>query len=152
VYDVGPFVVLTSFDFGYGIGQLTNPRPTVAQLWNWAENVAEAVRRLDAFRANALVYQHQVQAGLPWDAQTGGVPPALPGPQPMAPAFTVDQLDLEMWSRYNSGFRYHSYDPVTNSWRPRLAPPAPANTGSAYAETLAAVKQQVLAGMPPAGW
>jgi hypothetical protein len=151
-YRLGPLPVLHTSDNGIGIGQLTNPVPTERQVWHWAANAAEMVARLNPFRANALVYQKQVQNGLPWTAKTGGSPPNEGVAYPGAPNFTADQLDLEMWARYNGGYRYHDYDPPTNTWVRRIPAPRGAKTSLPYADALLALRQQVDRGVFPAGW
>ncbi len=156
-YRAGPLTVLRSFDNGYGIGQLTKrPPPTLSQLWNWKENVQNSLARLNSFRNDALTYLSQVRNGDPWIwdpargvGATGGNPPNEGTSYPNAPNFTADQLDLEMWSRYNSGYRYHNYNPASNSWVRRL-PGAVA--GLVYADELLAVRNNVNAGNPPGGW
>jgi hypothetical protein len=148
---VGPHTVLRADDDGYGIGQLTNPHPTSRQLWDWRDNVADSVARLDRFRADALTYAGQVREGLPWNAATGRAPwPANEGQAfPDAPDFTEDQLDLEMWARYNSGRRYHDYDPASGQWWRQTHP----STGiTVYAPELLAMRQQVEGGTLPRGW
>jgi hypothetical protein len=135
VYNIGPFTVLVHVDpggtFGYGIGALTIPSPNVQQVWNWVENVTASLAHLNGNIADAQVFRAANVA---------------------APNFTADQLDLEMWCRYNSNRAYHDFDPVTNSWiRGAAAPPARVR-GQAYADTCLNIRNQVAAGLPPAGW
>jgi hypothetical protein len=137
---------------GYGIGQLTTPPPTSDQLWNWTANLGAALDLLQVLRIDAVAYQQQVQTGAPWDTQTGGQAPNEGIAYPTAPDFTGDELDLEMWARYNGGYRYHNYDPIAGSWIRRLPAGQGAGTSLPYAEALAKLKAQVLAGNPPAGW
>jgi IPT/TIG domain len=138
---------------GYGIGQLTtDPVPSTQELWDWYANVDSAYAKLLQLRDDAIVYQHQVQQGLPWTSQTGGKPPNEGTAYPDAPDFTDNQLDLEMYARYNGGYRYHNYNPPTQAWQRRLAPGQDVGTSLPYAHEVEAVKEQVLAGNYPAGW
>jgi hypothetical protein len=120
--------------------QLTSGVIPINQLWNWQANVNEGEARADACTANAQTYNDQVQQGLHWTGATGGAPPNEGVAYPDAPEFTVEQLDRETWSRYNSGYRYHNYDSVNNKWVPRSAT-AP---GSGYADDLATRRDAIL--------
>jgi hypothetical protein len=139
---------------GYGIGQLTTtPVPTIEELWSWVANVDSAVSKLLGLRQNAVTYQEQVQQGLPWTGETGGDPPHEGTAYPDAPDFTDDQLDLEMYARYNGRFRYHNYDPITGTWVRRIPVGGQdATTSLPYADQVEMVKHAVLAGNDPAGW
>jgi len=149
---VGPQTVLRAADDGYGIGQLTIPRPRSRELWDWQANATDSIARLDGFRADAMLYVQQVRDGSSWTAATGVRPPSPPNEGqafPDAPDFTEDQLDLEMWARYNSGRRYHDYNPATGQWQRQTS----ASTGlTVYAPELLAMRQQVAAGNLPRGW
>jgi hypothetical protein len=81
-----------------------------------------------------------------------GNPPNAGVAYPGAPNFTADQLDLEMWARYNGGYRYHNYDPSTNTWVRRIPAPSGANTSLPYADAQLTMRQQVDLGVFPAGW
>lgn len=157
-FTVGPDLVLAAADAGFGIGQLTDGPPSIDQLWNWLTNVEDIVPRLESARGNAEDYVRAVQAGtvIPRRAWgTGKMPPIKPKPQPGAPSMTADQLDLEMWSRYNSGWRYHNYHPKTKTWERRIpvpAPPAKDRTGCGYADGCMAVRHLVENGSLPPGW
>ena len=81
---------LKSFDNGYGICQLTTPRPTFVQVWNWKSNVEGGLALFDAKRAAASAYLGQ-----------GGR------------TYTDDQLLREAICRWNGG-SYHDWTP--NGW------------------------------------
>jgi hypothetical protein len=156
-YVGGPHPPLRGLDpkgtVGYGAGQLTvDPEPTVEELWNWAANVDSAYTRLMGLREDAVVYQQQVQQGLAWTGQTGGDPPHKGTAYPDAPDFTDDQLDLEMYARYNGRYRYHNYDPATMTWVRRLPVGQDKDTSLPYADEVESVKEEVLAGHYPVGW
>ena len=140
-YEVGPFSVLRSVDEGYGLGQLTNtPIPSSQELWNWKLNALAIIDRAITALNDTLAYRNQVVNGLPWDGQTGGTPetPAEGVAAPDASPFTFDQIDMEVWARYNGGFRYHNWDPEEGQWVERPNNPAPGqSTGNDYAELLA---------------
>jgi hypothetical protein len=139
---------------GYGIGQLTvDPVPETEELWSWFANVDSAVAKLLGLRQNASTYQQQVQQGLSWTAETGGDPPHEGTAYPDAPDFTDDELDLEMYARYNGRYRYHNYDPIAGLWVRRIPLGGnDATTSLPYADQLLSLKKQVIAGQNPAGW
>lgn len=132
----GPFSVLHSGDNGLGIMQLTAGQIQINHLWNWRDNVNDGESRANGFTAAADAYNNQVQLGQQWTGVTGGIPPNEGMAFPNAPEFNADQLDRETWARYNSGFRYHDYDPIQNAWVNRN-PTAPGNN---YADDLATRK------------
>ncbi len=124
----GPFTVLRTPDNGFGIMQLTAGSIPINQLWNWQANVDEGESRIDGFTTAANTYNDQVQQGLLWNGTTGGSPPNEGTAYPNASEFTADQLDRETWARYNSGYRYHDYDPNAGAWVNRDA----GDIGSGY--------------------
>jgi hypothetical protein len=151
---LGPFVdspapVLRRGD-SFGTGQLDDPSPTISELWNWRDNVATSIARLERFRLDALEYQRQIQTGQPWNAATGTLDPPPPDQgiaHPEATPFTTDQLDLEMWSRYNGGRRFHDWDGQT--W---VRQPSTNTAVTVYAPALLELRRRVEAGDLPAGW
>jgi hypothetical protein len=148
----GPAPVLRSASNSFGAGQLDTPPPTIHELWHWRANVDGAVARLNAFRADGLTYQRQVQQGLPWNAATGTLEPPPPDEgvaHPEAPNFSSDQLDLEMWARYNSGRRYHDWDPARAAW---VRQPSDSTGVTEYAPELLAMRRRVDAGDFPSDW
>jgi hypothetical protein len=130
-YRLGPLTVLRTQDNGFGIAQLTMfPVPTDREIWNWRANVQNGNARLIAARAAAVAYQNQVQ-----------------GQHPLAPNFTIDQLDLDTYCRYNGGHAYHDFDVPTNSWVSK--PPDLAVNNS---NTVLALRKRLDAGNPPPTW
>ena len=115
----------------FGAGQLDTRGPSVRELWRWRDNVDGAVARLNGFRADALTYQRQVQR------------------TQEATDFTEDELDLEMWARYNSGRRYHDWDPVTKAW---MRQPSTNSGVTVYAPALLDMRRRVDAGDFPSDW
>lgn len=87
---------LTSFDNGYGLGQLTNEPPTYEQIWNWKAHVKELMeKRLPAHRKRAKKYL---------DAHGN---------------YTTDQLDMETLAAYNGwagGQHYWNWDALQKTW------------------------------------
>ncbi len=138
--------VLRTFDNGFGIMQLTSGYPTKNQLRNWIQNATEGVVRLVQLAADAQTYNNQVRQGSSWNYQTGGNPPNEGVAYPNAPNFTGEQLDLEIWARYNS---YHNYDSVQGIWDRR-----PSNSsGLTYADDLARRRNSILNNNQyPPGW
>ncbi|CAN5529825.1 hypothetical protein BH10ACI4_BH10ACI4_34210 [soil metagenome] len=83
---------LKSFDNGYGMCQLTTPKPAYADVWNWKKNVEAGLILFAAKRASAQTYLKQ--AGR---------------------TFTDDQLLYETVCRWNGG-RYHEWDAKAGKW------------------------------------
>ncbi len=135
----------------YGIGGLAKP-VSPKQLWNWRENVKETTKRLTSYRADAAAYQMQVQNGEPWDKRTGGEPPGQGKKYSDAPPFTQDQLDLEMWSRYAGGLRYHDYLPGVRTWLRRTDLRPDGGASLAFAENALFVRDSVRDELFPSGW
>lgn len=87
---------LTSFDNGYGLGQLTNPVPSYEQIWNWKSQIKELLsKRIPTARSIAKNYLDK------------------------HPGYTQDQLDLETLAAYNGvpkNQRYHNWDEKEKKW------------------------------------
>ncbi len=87
---------LTSFDNGYGLGQLTNPAPSYEQIWNWKSHINEVVKkRIPIARTTAKNYLDK------------------------HPGYTQDQLDLETLAAYNGipkKQRYHNWSETEKKW------------------------------------
>jgi hypothetical protein len=81
-----------SFDNGYGMCQMTNPRPTYEQCWNWQMNVDCGLALFAAKRQAAIRYLSQ-------NGRT----------------FTEDQASREAIARWNGG-SYHVWDGTKNAW------------------------------------
>lgn len=153
----GPESVLASYDLGFGIGQLTSPKPPVHKLWHWKDNANDILTRLQSARAAAQAYVEAIQQGATLTKANWGKGdlPKVIRKHADAPDMTEDQLDLEMWSRYNSGWRYHNYRPATKTWVRRVRPSTDSDapsTGCDYADGCMAVRKDVEAGHPPPGW
>lgn len=69
---------LTSFDNGYGLGQITNPIPTYKQIWSWKEHVNEIL--------NKIIPWHRKRAKKYLDEHGN---------------YTQEMLDLETLASYN---------------------------------------------------
>ena len=83
---------LKSGDSGFGICQLTNPRPTFEQVWNWKLNIDAGLALFAQKRAAAMAFLGQ-------DGR----------------AFTNDQLRRETVCRWNGG-AYHRWDDQARHW------------------------------------
>ena len=87
---------LTSFDNGYGLGQLTNEPPTYEQIWNWKTHVKEIMKkRILTARVTAKDYLNK------------------------HPGYTQEQYDLETLAAYNGipkGQRYHNWNATNKEW------------------------------------
>jgi hypothetical protein len=149
-----PQPVLAATDLGFGIGQLTNPEPERDMLWSWHANVEKMLAMLDSARGVAIARCKETQ-------KTGKQPPEKkpknpkPGPKPKPPKvkvpdLTADQLDLEMWCRYNAGWHYHNYRKSTNSWV--RGTDRRGKDGRIYADRLLKLRQQVDQGKFPPNW
>lgn len=87
---------LTSFDNGYGLGQLTNAPPTYEQIWSWKKHVNEVMSvRIPTHRKKARDYL------------------AVHG------SFDQAMLDLETLTSYNGlahKQHYHNWDAQKKQW------------------------------------
>lgn len=83
---------IKSFDNGYGMCQLTTPRPKFEQVWNWKLNIDGGLALFAQKRALALAYL----------GQSGR-------------SYTADQLTHEAVCRWNGG-RYHEWDAQSGAW------------------------------------
>ena len=81
-----------SFDAGYGLCQLTTPKPAYAQVWNWKLNIDGG---LDLFRVKRL-------SAIAYLSQAGRT-------------YTPDQLKYEAVCRWNGG-AYHEWDAKALAW------------------------------------
>jgi hypothetical protein len=77
---------IKSYDNGYGMCQLTNPTPTMEQVWSWKRNIDAGLK----------LFATKVTAARNYLSQSGRT-------------FTDDQLKREAVSRWNGG-AYHSWD------------------------------------------
>lgn len=87
---------LTSFDNGYGLGQLTNPAPTYEQIWNWKEHINEIL--------NKQIPWHRKRAKKYLDKYG---------------QYTQDMLDLETLASYNGWSHeqhYWNWNSTTKKW------------------------------------
>jgi hypothetical protein len=85
-------VPMRSGDKGYGLCQLTNPRPTFEQVWNWQRNIDGGLALFAQKRNAAMAFLGQ--SGRP---------------------FTQEQLRFESVSRWNGG-PYHRWDEQAKQW------------------------------------
>lgn len=87
---------LTSFDNGYGLGQLTNPAPTYEQIWSWKDHVTEILdKRIPWHRKRAKKYLEEFKN------------------------YTQEMLDLETLASYNGWSQqqhYWNWNSSTNKW------------------------------------
>lgn len=87
---------LTSFDNGYGLGQLTNPAPTYEQIWNWKEHIKEIIQKILPYhRKRARKYLSEYGEHTP------------------------EMLDLETLASYNGwngGEHYWNWNSTTKKW------------------------------------
>src|SRR5690606_35843843 len=77
---------LLSFDGGYGLTQITNPKPSFEQIWNWKENI----------NSGCALYQEKQRAAKSFLGKNSR-------------KYTIDQLKLETLSRWNGG-SYHIWN------------------------------------------
>jgi hypothetical protein len=87
---------LHSFDGGYGLCQITNPAPTIEQIWNWKLHIDGGLSILASKRTTAI---HRLSA--------------------RGRSYTLDQLKYETVSLWNGGV-YHEWDDAAGMWvRPK---------------------------------
>lgn len=80
---------VVAFDGGYGLTQLTNPKPKYNDAWDWKANIRTGIGLYRTKRNEAKNY--------------------LAGGKNGKRSYTEEQLQLETWCRWNSG-RYHEWD------------------------------------------
>ena len=83
---------IKSFDAGYGLCQLTTPKPSFAQVWNWKLNIDGGLALYAQKRHTAITYLSQGNR-----------------------AYTGDQLKYEAVCRWNGG-SYHVWDATGAKW------------------------------------
>lgn len=86
---------IVAFDGGYGLTQLTDPKPKYNEAWDWKANIRTGVELYHAKRKEAENY--------------------LTGGKKGKRSYTEEQLQLETWCRWNSG-RYHEWDEENKQW------------------------------------
>ncbi|WP_157201867.1 hypothetical protein [Massilia sp. Root335] len=84
---------IVAFDGGYGLTQLTDPKPKYNEAWDWKANIRAGVTLYRTKRKEAEIY--------------------LKGGEKRT--FTEEQLQLETWCRWNSG-HYHEWDKENKKW------------------------------------
>ncbi|MCW8278233.1 hypothetical protein IMF27_23860 [Pseudomonas sp. PCH199] len=97
---------IAAFDKGYGITQMTNPVPTYEQVWNWKANIL----------AGSSIYKDKVRIAKKYLGQAGR-------------AYTDDQLQHEVFSRWNGG-SYHEWNATSASWVRKKNILCDSNTGN----------------------
>lgn len=83
---------IVAFDHGYGMCQLTNPKPTYDEAWDWKANVI----------AGSKLYETKQKIAKSYLGQSGR-------------HYSNDQLELETLARWNGG-TYHLWDKKSNKW------------------------------------
>lgn len=86
---------IVAFDGGYGLTQLTNPKPKYNEAWDWKANIRTGIELYGTKRREAKNY--------------------LAGGKNGKRNYTEEQLQLETWCRWNSG-RYHVWDEKDKKW------------------------------------
>lgn len=89
---------LVSFDNGYGIGQITNPKPNYVQAWNWKEHIKVVMNTfLPDKRTRAKNY-------LSKNGQASDT-------------FTQEQYDTETMAYYNGAGRFYKWNEKEKAWK-----------------------------------
>ena len=121
---------------GYGIMQLDNGLPgtpdglpTIAQMWNWRENIEGG---------KALLVQKTKEIKKYYENRRNEHHPPLPD-------LTDDQYQMAIIQYYNGGV-YYKWDDTAKKWA------HPASTKEAYADTIMGIVNQVKARKFPKGW
>ncbi|MDQ6611261.1 MAG: hypothetical protein M3Y64_02420 [Gemmatimonadota bacterium] len=83
---------IKSFDAGYGLCQLTTPKPSFAQVWSWKRNIDGGLGLYAQKRNSAITYLSQSSR-----------------------TYTGDQLKYEAVCRWNGG-SYHVWDAKGLKW------------------------------------
>lgn len=106
-----------SFDGGYGLMQITNPPPTVSQVWSWKANVDEGVSRMNTALTTASNSDHwgwSAQRYRDYVTEHPELDPGEPVLAPPAPRYCTfslnpDGINTHSWAdaiglkQYNSG-------------------------------------------------
>ncbi|MES2614078.1 MAG: PAAR domain-containing protein [Bdellovibrionota bacterium] len=98
-YDHEP---LTSFDNGFGLCQLTKPKPDYEHIWNWNLHLDAGIELLSE-------YKHEAEKYLSSKCKTD---------KPNSITYTDDQLKRETISRWNGGV-YYKWDKANNHFKRR---------------------------------
>ena len=85
-------VPIKSFDAGYGLCQLTKPKPSFAQVWSWKLNIDGGLALYKQKRNAAITYLSQSNR-----------------------TYSADQLKYEAVCRWNGGW-YHVWDAKAAKW------------------------------------
>lgn len=86
---------LVSFDNGYGIGQITNPKPSYSEAWNWKDHIKTVMNKFIPDKRNkAKSY-----------LSSKGIN-----------SYTEDQYDVETLAFYNGAGRFHKWNEETKKW------------------------------------
>ena len=157
-WNTKPETVNRAKDNGFGLMQITGCEPvTNAILWDWRENINAGKRFICSCAENAGIYVYQVRTGANWTKETGGEPENQGTAYPDATAFTEEQLNMEVWSRYNSNKRYYDWKPATTNpnnpgeWIQRTKE-TPNRTGTDYANTIHGYAVKISNGEYPPLW
>ncbi len=111
---------------GFGIMQLDNPPATARQIWDWKANVDAGISLFEQKGRDAETYPSRVRRQ-----------------HPDATDFTVEQLRLETYQRYNGG-SYWDWAPENGQWV--------RNPPNGYADESLRIQELVENGTPPADW
>jgi len=140
---------ITKKDGGYGIMQLTDPKPEYKQIWNYRLNIDDGIELIRGKLQDAKAYPAKVRnAGCekpPVYNPDGTVKYYRCRPEQKqdkdAKDFNPFQLKMDTYSLYNSNWHYWKWDIWKSYWFPRREPfpkkevdPSYYKTGSYYAD------------------
>ncbi len=108
-----------SRDGGFGIYQLTNPKPTEQQLWSWKANCAEGVRQLETAQRYADRWMEKQRQQMLDEGFSVPVPPVAYGPVTFADGTDRRIEHAVALKRYNgaSSGNFCVWDNMTKQWK-----------------------------------
>lgn len=108
-----------SRDGGFGIYQLTNPKPTEQQLWNWKANCAEGARQLEAAQTYADRWMEKQRRQMLDEGFSVPVPPVSYGAVTFAEGTGRRIEHAVALKRYNgaSSGNFCVWDNMTKQWK-----------------------------------
>ncbi|MPN19226.1 hypothetical protein SDC9_166592 [bioreactor metagenome] len=108
-----------SRDGGFGIFQLTDPKPLAQHLWSWKENCAEGVRQLAAAQRYAELWMEKQRQEMLDEGFEVPVPPVTYGGVTFAEGSGRRIEHAVALKRYNgaSSGNFCVWDSATKQWR-----------------------------------
>jgi hypothetical protein len=131
-------------DLGYGLMQITDPPPTVPQIWDWRENVDVGKNRLIEKKDYAKSHIKRLISNMTLtDAEEAAK---------MKKSFPNDGYNREAYYLYRGGVHYYwAWDSVNHTW---IIDPLADSDSVAYAQNAMSILAGIIANPPsfPGDW